>query len=284
MTAVFPREEGFPVLSPVSPATPQGSLVARMLGRFEVHVHGCAVDRWRAGRARSLFQYLLMHRDRLVTRDRLYEVLWPGSDLGPRTSSLKVACHGVRQALGASRDGGWLRLVSRDYGYVLQVDNAWVDVTEFERLVEAGLDAAGRGQDTIARGHLSTAMRLYTGDFLEGDNADWVVEHREYLKSLALRALQELRATAEQTGDHSSLISVCHRTLDLDRYHEPTYRTLVSLHGRLGEIDRACGWFRLCVSRLNHDLGVEPAPSTVAAFRTAVGDVRSRPLLHPVHP
>lgn len=250
----------------------EAGLTVRMLGQFEVVLNGQPVDRWRAGRTRGLFQYLLMHRDQLVTRERLHDVLWPDSGIGPGASSLKVACHGLRLVLGASReDQGWLCLQYRGSGYVLHVDDAWIDVAEFERLIESGLRAADLGRCEQAHHDLSAAMSLYTGDFLDGATEDWVVEQREYLKTLAMQAMQELRSLAERDGRHHELIALCHRTLDLDSYHEPTFRTLIALFGRLGETERARSWYGLCATRLRDNLGVAPAPSTLAVIQSALG-------------
>jgi len=256
-------------------------LTVRMFGEFEVLLHGQPVDRWRAGRTRGLFQYLLMHRDQLVTRERLQDVLWPDSGIGPCASSLKVACHGLRKVLGAGGSDHGLCLQYRGSGYVLHADDARVDVAEFERLISSGLRAADLSLSDRARCDLSAAMSLYVGDFLDGAGEDWVVEQREYLKGLAMQAMQELRGLAERAGRHHELIALCHRTLDLDCHHEPTFRTLIALFGRLGETERARSWYQLCATRLRDNLGVAPAPSTVAAIRLALG-ASARPAVRAV--
>ncbi|HTH84374.1 hypothetical protein, partial [Mycobacterium sp.] len=60
-------------------------------------------------------------------------------------------------------------------------------------------------------------------------------------------------------------------TLDLDRHHESSYRTLIAHHARLGELERARSWFTLCARLLKQNLGVAPEPATVAAYRLAIG-------------
>ncbi|MFI9507811.1 BTAD domain-containing putative transcriptional regulator [Nocardia sp. NPDC052566] len=244
------------------------ALFVKSFGMSDIRLRGEPILRWPAGRSRILFQYLMIHINQRVTSDRLYEALWPDTVRSSGTSSLKVACHGLRRTLGAARDGSAdIRLLYRDFGYMLEADDVWFDVTEFERLVDSGLRAKKTGHARIARADLEAAMRLYDGDFLEGDMTDWVIAHREYLKSLALCALQELRDIAERDADIAEVISLCVRTIDLDRFHEASYRKLVALHGQRGELERAHSWFRLCVVRLREHLGVAPAPETLAVFR-----------------
>ncbi|GAB2515401.1 AfsR/SARP family transcriptional regulator [Nocardia heshunensis] len=243
-------------------------LIVNTLGVLDIQLHGKPVLRWPAGRSRSLFLYLLLHRNQRVTTDRLYDALWPETARRPGGSSLKVACHGVRQALGAVRDeSGPIRLRYHEFGYVLEIDEVRFDADDFIRLVQSGSHAAKAGNCWIARRDLTGAMQLYRGDYLESDTADWAISYREYLKSMALCALQELQRIAEDEDDIAQVISLCVRIIDLDQYHEPSYQKLMALHGERGELERAYSWFRLCAERLRENLGVEPSVETVSLFR-----------------
>ncbi|WP_406410598.1 BTAD domain-containing putative transcriptional regulator [Streptomyces sp. NBC_01614] len=268
----------------------------RFFGDFELTVNGAPVRRWRAGKARGLFQLLVIHRGQTVTRDRLYEALWPGSDRSAGDSSLKVAAHALRRVLDAHPDSpctSGIRLSYRDFGYILDVADLWSDVDRFRELVHTGLRAATAGDRGVARERLRSAVALYAGEFLRGENADWVVEQREYLRSLALRALEVLRADAAEREDFPELIEVCRSTLGIDRHYEETYRALMAAHGRRGEHACVRRWYDLCASRLREDLEVAPSPETdrllqailPAAVAPATGPARSaRPALAPVAP
>ncbi|QKG19902.1 response regulator receiver and SARP domain-containing protein [Actinomadura verrucosospora] len=242
------------------------------------------VHKWRAGKARSLFQYLLVHRGRVVLRDKLHDVLWPDSEWSPSSSSLKVAMHAVRQVLRADAAGGGahgVRILHEDFGYVLHADDVWVDVDEFEALIEAGRMADKSGDSAGALRAYAAAIELYQGDFLAGETADWVVEQREWCKSLALRALDRLSAEALATGAFDELVRWCRRIIDIDPYREPVYRMLMDLHGRFGELGAVRRWHELCVRRLAEELGVPPAEETeevyVRAMRSGARGVRAVP-------
>ncbi|MBT2369832.1 winged helix-turn-helix domain-containing protein [Streptomyces sp. ISL-10] len=237
----------------------------RFLGDFELTVNGTPVRHWRAGKARGLFQYLVIHRGQTLTRDRLYEALWPRSDRSAGGSSLKVAAHALRRVLDAHPDNpedSGIRLHYRDFGYVLDIAELWSDVDRFQELVHTGLRAASAGDRGLARGQLRAALSLYGGEFLRGESADWVVEQREYLRSLALRALDVLRTDAAEREDFPDLIETCRRTLGIDRHHEETYRALMAAHGRRGEHACVRNWYELCARRLRDDLAVAPSRET----------------------
>ena len=230
------------------PAQINSPVAVRMLSGFSLVVGGEPVQQWRGGKARGMFQYLLLNEGKLVPREKLYEVLWPDADHSTGGSSLKVAAHALRGVLGRiPADAGFV-LVCRDRGYQLQARDVWTDVAEFERCCATRADRA--------------AMELYQDDFLGGDDSAWVVEQREWYRSLALRVLDRLREDALRRGDHLELMRWCRRSLDIDPYREDTYRALMSVHAVFGELDRVVAWYRLCLRRLQDGLGVDPSPET----------------------
>ncbi|MBX6386094.1 MAG: winged helix-turn-helix domain-containing protein [Microbispora sp.] len=243
-----------------------------MLGTFCVTVSGAPVLSWRAGKARTLFQYLVSHRERPVLRETLYQVLWPGREWSPNSSSLKVAVHAIRRALGVGPAGCahcGLGVEHRDFGYVLRGDRVWVDIEDFEGKIDAGRAADRRGEVRVALSRYREAMELYRGDFLQGQCGDWVLEHREWHRSLALHALTRLLAAALDQDNAGDVLRWSVRLIELEPYREETYRLLIDTCGRLGDRKAAKAWFDRCVSRLRGDLGVEPGLATVQAYLSA---------------
>ncbi|MFC0540630.1 AfsR/SARP family transcriptional regulator [Kutzneria chonburiensis] len=254
------------------------TISVRLLGNFELTIDGTPVRRWRAGKARSLFQYLLVHRDRVVLRDKLYEVLWPETPWTPNSSSLKVAMHALRQILQVDPDGTdsrGLRIMRQDFGYVLHADRVWVDVDEFESRVTAGRMADGDGDVRAALAEYAAAMEIYQGDFLAGDSADWIIEQREWCKALALRALDRLCTCALRRGALDEVLHWCRIIISLDPYHEATYQLLMSVHGSLGELGTVRRWHDICVRRLRDELDVAPNIETGRIYHRALrGELR----------
>jgi DNA-binding SARP family transcriptional activator len=251
--------------------TQHAYLSVRFFGSFSVFVAGVPVERWRAGKSRSFFQYLMLHRGRLMTRDQLRAALWPDAEWCSSSSSLKVACHGARGALGASKQPGPLagpgiRVLHRDGGYLLDADDAWSDAEEFSWRIREGMQHYTRRRLGSATKSLTAAMTLYQGDFLAGQDEDWVVEMREYHRSQAVRALDVLRGAAMACGDADRVVALGRRTLQIDALHEPTYQDLITIAGRLGQLEQAVRWYWLCAERLGRVIGVEPSAQTRQAL------------------
>jgi two-component SAPR family response regulator len=257
------------------------TVVAHFFGDFTLQVNGRNVDRWHAGKARDLFQYLLVNRGRVVRRERLFEVLWPGNEWSPTASSLKVAIHSLRRILGDAVTP-LVEIVSRDQGYLLSTHDIWLDIDEFEMSMATGRSAEAHGDNTVALSAYRRVADLYTGDFLAAQTADWVDEQRQCYRAFALQALTWLRADALRGDDHAKIIDLCRRILDIDPYHEEMYQTLMTVHGRRGELGQVREWHRMCVRRLRRDLDLAPAEATQLIFTRAVhGELRSVPLTHP---
>ena len=254
------------------------TMAVRCFGNFSVQVDGRPVGRWRAGRARNLFQYLLLNHGKVVGRERLFEVLWPDGEFAPATSSLKVAVHAVRRVLRDATDvrSRPAEIDCRDGGYVLSAGDLWLDIEEFDARITRARVAEEHGEPVAARSSYGRALELYSGDFLAAESGEWAAEQREYSRALALHALGYLRADALRRDDHPEVITCCRRILDIDPYHEEMYQTLMLVHGRRGELGQVRNWHRMCLRRLSDDLDVVPAETTNRIYARAMrGELRA---------
>jgi two-component SAPR family response regulator len=251
----------------------------QFFGTFSLNIDGRPVRQWRGGRARSLFQYLLVNRNKLVLKERLYEVLWPHAEWSSHSSSLKVAVHALRQVLNGQLGQGNRRLevIYQDFGYVLKANGGvWIDYDEFEKLTnEASIAESRKDIDAAVRAH-EKAISLYCGDFLIGESAGWVDEQREWLRGSALRSLHFLATVAIRRGDDERALQYCRSSLEIEGCHEETYRMVMSIFGRRGERGQVQRWYDLCVDRLRTQLGVAPSPETDRLFWATLHAARAR--------
>ncbi|NCC32458.1 MAG: tetratricopeptide repeat protein, partial [Chloroflexia bacterium] len=138
----------------------------------------------------------------------------------------------------------------------------WLDVAQFERGVSATATAARR-----------EALTLYQGDFLAQFSVrdallfeEWTLLRRERLRGLALDALSSLAETALAAGDYAQATADWQRLLALDPWREAAHRGLIRLLATTGDRAAALAQFERCRQTLREDLGVEPAPATVALY------------------
>ncbi|WP_433389502.1 AfsR/SARP family transcriptional regulator [Micromonospora sp. KLBMP9576] len=250
------------------------AISVRTLGAFELCFHDRPVERWKAGKSRSLLQFLLLRPGRIVPRGVLYEALWPDAPWSKNSSSLKVAAHMLRNVLEESRRE-WgvepgLRLLTRESGYLLEADGVVVDFEDFVRLADRAHVAQLRGDRAEAAGLYRQAVGLYQGDYLPDVGYDWAGVEREWLRSRLLCALAFLVETDIASGDHVGVIRWCRRVLDAEPLHEETYRALILVHAHLGQLNQAQRWYRLCAGLLRDRLQTGPDLATQRLYARAV--------------
>ncbi|WP_327582095.1 winged helix-turn-helix domain-containing protein [Nonomuraea sp. NBC_00507] len=242
----------------------------RTFGTFELAFDGRPVERWKAGKARNLLQFLLLRHGRIVSRDVLYDALWPDGPWPKGSSSLKVAAHMLRKVLDEQPQGGpGLRLLTRESGYLLEAAGVPLDFERFIRLADEAHAAQLRGHRAEAAAHYLQADGLYAGDFLPDEPYEWAGAQREWLRSRLLCGLTYLAETNILRGDHVGVIRWCQRMLEVEPFHEEAFRALMLVHGHLGQLEQVQRWYRLCAVRLRQRLQTAPDLATRRLYTRA---------------
>ena len=123
----------------------------RILGPLEVCSEGREISLGGA-KQRAVLAVLLLHRNEVVSTDRLIDELW--SDRPPATAAkiVQVYVSQLRKALRGrrGRDEADSILVTRAPGYVLRVEPGELDADRFEQLVDEGRRALAAGSPRLA--------------------------------------------------------------------------------------------------------------------------------------
>jgi DNA-binding SARP family transcriptional activator len=263
------------------------AISVRSLGAFELCFDGRPVERWKAGKARSLLQFLLLRPGRIVPRGVLYEALWPEAPWSKDSSSLKVAAHMLRSILkqhqspagSTSAAGPALRLLTRESGYKLEADRVSVDFETFTRLADRAHAAQSRGDQAAATALYREAVSHYHGDFLPEAPYHWAAVEREWLRSWLLCALDFLIEAEIARADPVGVLHWCRRMLADDPLHEPAYRALILVHAHLGQLTQVNRWYDVCTGMLRDRLQTTPTAATRRLYtRAAGGEFTGRPL------
>jgi len=243
-------------------------LAVHLLGPMCAAVGGVAVQDWPSARCRSLFGYLLTHREPgPPPREVLMEVFWPGSTPDASRNSLNVAIHGLRRTLRSITDvpivvhAGGAYLINRDL-------RLWLDVGEFDSHVESGRRSGEAGDLDEAIRYYEFAASLYRGDFMADDPyEDWAALTRERLRLTHLDALGRLSKLYFNVGHYTVCASLCLRIIERDPCREDAHRRLMRCYSREGLPHLALMQYRMCVQALTDELGVEADPATTELYQ-----------------
>jgi DNA-binding SARP family transcriptional activator len=237
-------------------------LSVHLLGPLCVAVNDVPVGDWPSARCRSLFGYLLTHREPWPPREVLMDVFWPESPPEASRNSLNVAIHGLRRTL---RTVTSLPVIQHNGGaYGIHPDlRLWLDVEEFESRVENGRRREEAGDADRATREYESADGLYRGDFLaDGLYEEWAALTRDHLRLAHLDALSRLSNIHFSAGRYAGCAALCQRIIECDPCREDAHRRLMRCYSRQGQPHLALLQYRACVQALAAELGVDADPAT----------------------
>ncbi len=222
-------------------------LSVRLFGTPHVSYDGKPI-RFVAAQTLPLFVYLLLGRHRPIARDQLAYKFWPEySEIEARTN-LRRHLHRVNGALNDVTGHRWLDVDAKTVAFNSQMPLD-LDVTRLE---------AAASDPALAPG----AVDLYTGELFEGCDEDWLIPHRERLRTLYLRLLIGLVDRYRGERRFSEAIALSQRALHVDPFREDAVRTLMTLHYESGDRSSALTEFHAFRERLQIELGAPPMHET----------------------
>jgi DNA-binding SARP family transcriptional activator len=239
----------------------------QICGRVVVQIDGRRVDAGLPGRQGPLLLvYLAANRDRPVSRDELIEALWP-EELPPRPeSALSVLLSKLRAALGPGSVEGRTHLR-------LAIPEAWIDL-------EAAAMGIHRAESAVALGDWAGAsvparIALHTANrgVLPGLEAPWIVELRERVKDIRLRAFACIGVSSLRIG--GAELSAAERSaralVRLSPFREAGYGLLMETLAAQGNTAEALRVYDALRGRLREELGTAPGAELQALHRRLLG-------------
>ena len=222
-------------------------------------------------RARRALAFLLLSPGRRTTGDALVAMLWPEADGARARRNLHPTLYALRRCLGEALPG--VAAMRMQAGiYLLEPRLAWeVDVERFRREIDAGDQALRRGDRPGAAANWATALALYRGPFLSGDDDPWVEEQRESLRRKRLALLRAMGELHEQEGDLERALDAYRLSLADEALQEDLHLALLRIYARQGRRDLVRRHFDRFSRTLSEELGVEPTLQATLEYHRLMG-------------
>jgi DNA-binding SARP family transcriptional activator len=237
-----------------------------LFGRFNISVNDIIIpkDEWKTKKITGVLKYLLVHRGRAISKDRLMDMFWPGADKKLASMSLRAAQYELKKVFrkyGAEADGETLFLNERRdslgvrTGKMLVVD---VDLflSHFNELKKLPPDKSDMEQKKTI---LERMVDLYKGDLLEEElYEDWAFAEREELRSIYFGSVMELVNIYIVDGEQREAEKLLLKTLARDQYNEEACLCLIKLYIAANQKGRAVKLYSKFVSRFERELNIKP--------------------------
>ncbi len=231
----------------------------RILGPLEVEDAGRLLALG-GTKQRALLALLLLHANKVVSRDTLIDELWAGSPPESGRTALQVHISQLRRLLDPDAiRGDEELLVTRPPGYVLRVGHESVDLGRFEELAAAGRAALASGNADEAHELLAGALELWRGRALADlEGLPFAQAEARRLEELRLGTLEERLDADLALGRQPELIPELERLVSQEPLRERLRGQLMLALYRSGRQAEALEVYRRARRDLADDLGLEP--------------------------
>jgi DNA-binding SARP family transcriptional activator len=249
--------------SPVVRQDEDCKLSISLLGPFEARAGSQAVANWPGRKARLLLAYLAMERGRMVPKDVLIELFWPGARADRGANNLSIAVYQIRSSLGAISPDAAHAVIVRQGLYGIDMQGVSVDLWDLQLHLDHARHALERDDKAAVRAHLREAVSLCKGELLASDPyEEWTNEPRRIFNTSVHQALAWLATEASTQSDWSSVVEFAGQILRRDACDESAHRMIVNAHLMMGNRSLALQQYRACIEVLRRELGVEPSIET----------------------
>lgn len=243
------------------------SLAIYFLSPFRVLLDEQPVAGWPNCKGKSIFKYLVTHRQRPIPKEVLMEAFWPEGDPDAARNNLNVAIYGLRKSLNK---------INTNFSYVLFQDDCyllnpeldiWVDSETFMFHVRQAKEYDSNGDHAAAIHEYRAAEAIYQGEFLVEDRyEEWLVSIRQNFQDTYLAVMNRLSCYYFDQKNYETCVTMCTKALAVDSCNEELHRRLMQCYNLMGYTHLALRQFHICRENLIRDLNIMPSKETLQLF------------------
>jgi LuxR family maltose regulon positive regulatory protein len=141
-------------------------------------------------------------------------------------------------------------------------ETAWADI-------ERATHCCAEGNVGEAYGWALAAYMIAREGLLPGEEAPWLVQKRDQLNSVLMRAIDALIDIYGATGNYDMAVQFAEESVTRDPLREVTYQQLIDNYAALGKISAAMRAYERCCEALSQ-LRRKPSPAIEETYRRAV--------------
>ena len=247
-----------------------------LLGPLKIYRAGqeLPAQAFKRRKARELLGLLLAQRGQPLSKERLWDLLFPDNDADRAARDLRVALHALFDVLDPDRPhNSPARWVTRrdDLYSIPWSPELSLDWRDYEHLLELAESSRGQREGADSAHHWETALQLVHGELLfDFSGCDWALSLREGWKTSYLVTATKLANYYLEQNNHDQCLALAHTILVQESTWEAGYRLLMEAHLREGRAAQATRVYDLCSEVLQQELGVEPSEDTEALYARAL--------------
>ena len=160
--------------------------------------------------------YLLVNRDRPITHQELFELLWSGEDYANPATALRTLLYRFRSMIDKEKaDALSGAIISHrgTYQWNKNLDVS-IDALDFQALAEAGINPTI--SDVRRKDYLEKAIGMYRGTLLPDFSSEpWLIAKSATYRDMYIEAVMAYVDILKTEGANSRIVQVCESALEL---------------------------------------------------------------------
>ena len=246
----------------------------QLCGRLVVELEGRRVEEALPGaKGRLLFAYLVLNRDRRISRDELLTAVYGETATPDQLPSLSVVLSKLRAVIGPEL------LTGRSQLELVLPRNAFVDVEAAREALHRAESHVAAGEWAESWGPAGVAYHVGRRPLLQGEDRPWLEEWRRRLEDIEVRGLECFAQARLGLGGPAlpQAEDAARRLIGLAPYRETGHRILIEALERRGNVAEALLAYDRLRVLLRDELGVAPSPAMQSLHRRLLGEPTTTP-------
>lgn len=230
-----------------------------VLGGLEAHSKRNGNVKFISRKSAELFGYLLLHRGRMVSRNKITADVFDGMPLKNAETYLNTAVYQLRKSL---EPHGYKHIVKSDNeGYGLEVAEIYIDSMEFEKQVTL---IASIGTSNINKA--IEIEQLYRGELFGEKAYFWSLNDVERLSQLHSLFVKQLGEKLLHANDSRGAIRLLNKLLSFNELDEDTVNLLMMAFTAQNDYFALTRLYENYVKMLQEELGISPSSELSSAY------------------
>ncbi|MBD7985160.1 hypothetical protein H9649_11220 [Sporosarcina sp. Sa2YVA2] len=239
------------------------------LGFEEVHER-----KWQRDKAKELFLYLLLNKNRYVPKEEIMLALWTDVDEKTADRDFKVALNALLKVLEpnrTAREPSFFILRKQTMYQLNPQADIQTDLDRFKRYMEKGLAEKSAHQSIE---YLSKAAALYKGKlFEEKMSVEWIDTEREQIGQQYIQVIEKLAQSYTRLQHYSKTIEWAEKLVRIDPTWEEAYRLLMYAHYQLQNRPQSIKWYNKCREVLEEEFSIGPMETTEQMYKMIMNEL-----------
>ena len=244
----------------------------QMMDHFLIYIDEQKTDQLatKSKKGASLVQYLILNERQPVPNYRLINTLWDEDKSTNPENALKTLVSRLRVLLNQIDPGLGNCIVADRGAYHWEMQPGMtVDMYEidkiFSRLSESNISEPER------RKLYNQLLELYVGDLLQhAEKNEWAMAKATTLHNKFIAAMYAYIELLKEHDQHTDIVSVCRRALDVDSFDDRLHMELMSALVRINRTGEALVQYKHVVQLNYRYLGVKPSEDLQEFYKQIV--------------